>query len=124
MKTFKEKWNATNARIQFTISSYEPLMKKKNKHIDTQYTEYLTFIVFSFQDKVNAAKVSGNLDAPEGGFDAIMQAIACEVCDILYVKYTDNCCTVMELFFVTVNQLLFAMTLFHDLLVKNLFTLI
>ena len=23
------------------------------------------------------AKVSGNLDAPEGGFDAIMQAIAC-----------------------------------------------
>lgn len=57
-------------------------MKKKNKHIDTQYTEYLTFIVFSFQDKVNAAKVSGNLDAPEGGFDAIMQAIACEVCQI------------------------------------------
>uniref|UniRef100_K1QUZ5 Integrin beta n=1 Tax=Magallana gigas TaxID=29159 RepID=K1QUZ5_MAGGI len=31
-----------------------------------------------FRDKVNAAKVSGNLDAPEGGFDAIMQAIACE----------------------------------------------
>lgn len=58
-------------------------MKKKNKHIDTQYTEYLTFIVFSFQDKVNAAKVSGNLDAPEGGFDAIMQAIACEVCQQL-----------------------------------------
>lgn len=56
--------------------------EKKNKHIDTQYTEYLTFIVFSFQDKVNAAKVSGNLDAPEGGFDAIMQAIACEVCQI------------------------------------------
>lgn len=28
----------------------------------------------------------------------------------------------MELFFVSVNQLLFAMTLFHDLLVKNLFT--
>lgn len=82
----------------------------------------MTFIVFSFQDKVNAAKVSGNLDAPEGGFDAIMQAIACEVCDILYVKYTDNCCTVMELYFVTVNQLLFAVTLFYDLLVENLFT--
>ncbi|XP_078322217.1 integrin beta-1-A-like isoform X1 [Crassostrea virginica] len=31
-----------------------------------------------FRDKVNAAKVSGNLDAPEGGFDAIMQAVACE----------------------------------------------
>ena len=25
------------------------------------------------------AKVSGNLDAPEGGFDAIMQAIMCGV---------------------------------------------
>ncbi|XP_048754285.1 integrin beta-1-B-like isoform X2 [Ostrea edulis] len=31
-----------------------------------------------FRDKVRAAKVSGNLDAPEGGFDAIMQAVACE----------------------------------------------
>ncbi|XP_061186067.1 integrin beta-1-A-like isoform X2 [Saccostrea echinata] len=31
-----------------------------------------------FRDKVNAARVSGNLDAPEGGFDAIMQAVACE----------------------------------------------
>lgn len=28
----------------------------------------------------------------------------------------------MELFSITVNQILFAMTLFHDLLVKNLFT--
>lgn len=26
---------------------------------------------------VSAAAVSGNLDAPEGGFDAIMQAIVC-----------------------------------------------
>nr|XP_016942202.1 integrin beta-PS isoform X1 [Drosophila suzukii]XP_036675853.1 integrin beta-PS isoform X1 [Drosophila suzukii]XP_036675854.1 integrin beta-PS isoform X1 [Drosophila suzukii] len=31
----------------------------------------------SFSEEVKAAKVSGNLDAPEGGFDAIMQAIAC-----------------------------------------------
>ncbi|KAK9739114.1 Integrin beta epidermal growth factor like domain 1 [Popillia japonica] len=30
-----------------------------------------------FSDMVNAASVSGNLDAPEGGFDAIMQAIVC-----------------------------------------------
>lgn len=29
------------------------------------------------QDKVQKAPVSGNLDAPEGGFDAIMQAIVC-----------------------------------------------
>ena len=28
---------------------------------------------------MKAARVSGNLDAPEGGFDAIMQAIACDV---------------------------------------------
>ena len=32
------------------------------------------------QDKVGKSMVSGNLDAPEGGFDAIMQALACEVC--------------------------------------------
>ncbi|XP_054707200.1 integrin beta-1-like isoform X2 [Uloborus diversus] len=31
-----------------------------------------------FARKVNAAPVSGNLDAPEGGFDAIMQAIVCK----------------------------------------------
>jgi len=24
--------------------------------------------------------MSGNLDAPEGGFDAIMQVVACKVC--------------------------------------------
>lgn len=27
---------------------------------------------------VKSANVSGNLDAPEGGFDAIMQAIVCK----------------------------------------------
>lgn len=37
---------------------------------------------FLFQEKVNLAKVSDSLDAPEGGFDAIMQAIACKVCQI------------------------------------------
>lgn len=31
-----------------------------------------------FAQQVKAARVSGNLDAPEGGFDAIMQSIACE----------------------------------------------
>lgn len=29
------------------------------------------------QEEVRRASVSGNLDAPEGGFDAIMQAVAC-----------------------------------------------
>lgn len=31
-----------------------------------------------FARKVNETRISGNLDAPEGGFDAIMQAIVCE----------------------------------------------
>ncbi|KAK7108922.1 integrin beta-PS-like isoform X2 [Littorina saxatilis] len=31
-----------------------------------------------FAQQVMSASVSGNLDAPEGGFDAIMQAVACE----------------------------------------------
>ncbi|CAH1789506.1 unnamed protein product, partial [Owenia fusiformis] len=31
-----------------------------------------------FESRVKAAKVSGNLDSPEGGFDAIMQTITCE----------------------------------------------
>jgi len=29
------------------------------------------------QGEVREAAVSGNLDAPEGGFDAIMQAVVC-----------------------------------------------
>lgn len=32
----------------------------------------------AFSGEVKRAQVSGNLDAPEGGFDAIMQAIVCE----------------------------------------------
>ncbi|XP_016994692.2 integrin beta-PS isoform X2 [Drosophila takahashii] len=32
---------------------------------------------YKFIEEVKGAQVSGNLDAPEGGFDAIMQAIAC-----------------------------------------------
>ena len=31
-----------------------------------------------FAREVKRAKVSGNLDAPEGGFDAIMQAVVCK----------------------------------------------
>lgn len=31
-----------------------------------------------FQEKVNAANVSSNLDKPEGGFDALMQAVVCK----------------------------------------------
>ena len=35
--------------------------------------------ILILQTFVNAAPISGNLDSPEGGFDAIMQAIACKV---------------------------------------------
>ncbi|XP_064455980.1 integrin beta-PS-like [Ornithodoros turicata] len=31
-----------------------------------------------FKEQVTAANVSGNLDAPEGGFDAIMQSVVCQ----------------------------------------------
>lgn len=31
-----------------------------------------------FVRKVRAAKISGNIDNPEGGFDGIIQAIVCE----------------------------------------------
>ena len=34
--------------------------------------------VAPLQEKVKKAPVSCNLDAPEGGFDAIMQAIVCK----------------------------------------------
>lgn len=36
-----------------------------------------------FEAEVTAAKVSGNLDSPEGGLDALMQVIVCEV---MFVK--------------------------------------
>ena len=48
-----------------------------------QYPEYgqkfciITYFYSSLQKLVRSASVSGNLDAPEGGFDAIMQAIVC-----------------------------------------------
>ena len=39
---------------------------------------FIGFINFFLQGEVKKAQVSGNLDAPEGGFDAIMQAIVCK----------------------------------------------
>ena len=38
----------------------------------------LTQVNYVKQGEVRRAEVSGNLDAPEGGFDAIMQAIVCK----------------------------------------------
>lgn len=35
-------------------------------------------LILNQQENVKNAHVSGNLDAPEGGFDAIMQAVVCQ----------------------------------------------
>lgn len=35
-----------------------------------------------FINKLQNERISGNLDAPEGGFDAILQAAVCKVCSI------------------------------------------
>jgi hypothetical protein len=40
--------------------------------------------MFSLKSEVRAAKVSGNLDSPEGGLDALMQAVVCDVCPIKF----------------------------------------
>lgn len=39
---------------------------------------YYLYFKLIIQQEVKKAPVSGNLDAPEGGFDAIMQAIKCK----------------------------------------------
>lgn len=41
----------------------------------------LTTNTNKFSKEVEKAEISGNLDAPEGGFDAVVQAIACNVSD-------------------------------------------
>ena len=38
----------------------------------------MTINFFLLQTKINEQKISGNLDAPEGGFDALMQVAVCE----------------------------------------------
>lgn len=42
---------------------------KNHMSLDTDSSDFVR--------KVNDTQISGNLDAPEGGFDAIMQAIVC-----------------------------------------------
>ena len=39
----------------------------------------LTSNTTSFREKLQNERISGNLDAPEGGFDAILQTAVCEV---------------------------------------------
>lgn len=35
-------------------------------------------ITLLFQEEVKAAPISGNIDSPEGGFDALMQVVVCK----------------------------------------------
>lgn len=39
------------------------------------------------KNKVNETQISGNLDSPEGGFDAIMQSVVCHVSLEWNIKY-------------------------------------
>ena len=39
----------------------------------------MIYLFISFQVQVNETWYSGNLDTPEGGFDALMQATVCTV---------------------------------------------
>lgn len=39
----------------------------------------LTTNTAKFKSEVQKAEISGNLDAPEGGFDAVVQALMCNV---------------------------------------------
>lgn len=48
----------------------------------------LTEDVRFFTNKLQAEKISGNLDAPEGGFDAILQAAVCRVGTIFFKACT------------------------------------
>lgn len=61
----------------------------------------LTTTTNDFVRLVRAAQVSGNLDAPEGGFDAIMQAIVCKVIYMHYSHYLIylNCYVMLVRFF-------------------------
>ena len=55
---------------QYFFSEYFPTL--------SMGLEWLLILRFHPQREVKRAAVSGNLDAPEGGFDAIMQAIVCK----------------------------------------------
>lgn len=64
----------------FTWISLENLTHALNQMFSVNKLFILPTYSVCCQDKVGRSMVSGNLDAPEGGFDAIMQALACEVC--------------------------------------------
>ena len=44
---------------------------------------------YGLQEKVDKQIISGNLDEPEGGMDALMQVAACEKVIILFCTFLD-----------------------------------
>lgn len=47
----------------------------------------------SFIGAVQSTNISGNIDSPEGGFDALMQIAVCQVYLILHITIKILCCT-------------------------------
>lgn len=43
----------------------------------------LTDNIAEFRNAVNKQKISGNIDTPEGGFDAMLQAAVCQVRSVI-----------------------------------------
>lgn len=62
--------NTLESRLESPCSNCESPYSYKHRLDLTQNTAI-------FGDRVNGTQVSGNLDGPEGGFDALMQAIVC-----------------------------------------------
>jgi len=65
--------NTLEARLKDPCDSCESPYSFKHRLTLTSETSV-------FGTRVNATNISGNLDGPEGGFDAMMQAIVCGVC--------------------------------------------
>ena len=46
----------------------------------------LTENITEFEKAVHRQKISGNIDTPEGGFDAMLQAAVCEVRSFILLR--------------------------------------
>lgn len=73
--------------FQVSISSSGTIHLHKNPKNHFKIIVYTCLHFGSFlQTKINQQIISGNLDAPEGGFDALMQVAACEKVKTLHVN--------------------------------------
>lgn len=59
-----------------------------NLNIVLMQTDDLLILFSLLQDKVKEQVISGNLDEPEGGFDALMQVAVCEKVSPMQLVYT------------------------------------